>query len=152
MLQRHLPRYSAVRPGAKKAGLHRGEAYFLAADVSELHTADKWVQLGRQVAANELQAPFKVVPKRGSKNKAEAAAARDAGDDAEEVGQSCGSALQPGDHLNLGAVRVEVHRTAWSYQRWALANLSSGYLQRPEKSSAAEQTQPGVATCTVWKY
>ena len=67
LLQRHLPRYSAIRPGAVKAGLHRGEAYYNSRDVSELHTADKWVQLGREVTPQQLGSPFKVVAKRGSK-------------------------------------------------------------------------------------
>lgn len=83
VLQRHVPRYAALRPGAKACGLHKGEAYFKAADVSELHTADKWVQHGREVAASERATPFKVVARRGSKKAAAAAAAvagADAGD------------------------------------------------------------------------
>ena len=79
LLQRHLPRYSAVRPGAVKAGLHRGEAYYHSRDVSELHTADKWVQLGREVTPQQLGSPFKVVAKRGSK-KENNLLAKDAGD------------------------------------------------------------------------
>lgn len=82
ILQRHISRYNAIRPGVKKAGLHKGEPYFLAADVSELHTAEKWIALGREVADEQLSQPFKVVAKRGSKRKAEEAL-KDAGDAAE---------------------------------------------------------------------
>ena len=91
LLQRHLPRYSAIRPGAVKAGLHRGEAYYHSRDVSELHTADKWVQLGREVTPQQLGSPFKVVAKRGSKKGD--TPAKDAGDAEGEASDP--SALNP---------------------------------------------------------
>ena len=78
ILERHIGRYSALRPGAPKAGMHRGEAFYSTEDISELHTAEKWVQAGREVQAGELAQPFKVVAKRGTKAKGQPA--KDAGD------------------------------------------------------------------------
>lgn len=40
----------AVRPGAVKLGLHKGEAFFSRTDVQELHTAERWEREGRQVS------------------------------------------------------------------------------------------------------
>ena len=46
----------------------RGEAYWPRAALSELHTAEQWrVQLGREVVADQLERPVKLVPKRGYK-------------------------------------------------------------------------------------
>ena len=70
------------RPGATKAGLHKGEAFYRRADISELHTKDKWIQQGFEVKPVEQELPFKVVAKRGSKKVQ--TAGKDAGD-AEEV-------------------------------------------------------------------
>lgn len=62
-----------------KAGLHKGEAFYNRADISELHTKDKWVQHGFEVKASKV--PFKVVARRGSKKAT--TALPDAGDVAE---------------------------------------------------------------------
>lgn len=40
----------ALRPGAVKLGLHKGEAYFARQDVQELHTRERWEREGRQVS------------------------------------------------------------------------------------------------------
>jgi hypothetical protein len=39
----------AVRPGAVKLGLHKGEGYYSRQDVQELHTRERWEREGRQV-------------------------------------------------------------------------------------------------------
>ena len=49
-------------------------------DVSELHTAEKWVTNGREVVPVQLINPFKVVAKRGSKAKQKKALMKDAGE------------------------------------------------------------------------
>ena len=67
------------RPGAAKAGFHKGEAFYKREDISELHTKDKWIQQGLEVMESELKNPFKVVAKRGSKKSQ--AASKDAGDE-----------------------------------------------------------------------
>ena len=38
MLQRHIKRYSALKPGTKMAGLHRGEPFYERSALEELHT------------------------------------------------------------------------------------------------------------------
>lgn len=68
VLQRHIPRYSALAPNSKSVGLHRGEPYYLRDNLAELHTAEAWkMKEGREVAANQLASPVKEVRKRGYK-------------------------------------------------------------------------------------
>ncbi len=38
VLQRHIKRYSALKPGTRLAGLHRGEPYYQRSALQELHT------------------------------------------------------------------------------------------------------------------
>ena len=38
VLQRHIKRYSALKPGTRLAGLHRGEPYYERSALQELHT------------------------------------------------------------------------------------------------------------------
>eukprot|EP00798_Chlamydomonas_sp_ICE-L_P030864 gene30864-35908_t len=63
-LKRHITKYQALRPGSRPAGMHKGEAVFLRSDVSELHTADRWLREGRRVQGDQVDKPFKVVKKR----------------------------------------------------------------------------------------
>lgn len=65
-----------------KAGFHKGEAFYQRADISELHTKDKWIQQGLEVREEEATKPFKIVAKRGSKKVQ--GSVKDAGD-AEQV-------------------------------------------------------------------
>lgn len=42
LLERHIGRYFALKPGTKKAGMHRGEGYYPRDALAELHTADRY--------------------------------------------------------------------------------------------------------------
>ncbi|KDD72878.1 hypothetical protein H632_c2784p0, partial [Helicosporidium sp. ATCC 50920] len=65
VLLKHLSARAALRPGCSERGRHRGEAYALRADVSELHTASGWRRRGREVLAAAAAAPAKLFPRRG---------------------------------------------------------------------------------------
>lgn len=41
VLERHIGRYFALKPGTKKAGMHRGEGFYHREALAELHTADR---------------------------------------------------------------------------------------------------------------
>jgi hypothetical protein len=41
VLERHIGRYFALKPGTKKAGMHRGEGFYHRDALAELHTADR---------------------------------------------------------------------------------------------------------------
>lgn len=41
VLERHIGRYFALKPGTKKVGMHRGEGYYPREALAELHTADR---------------------------------------------------------------------------------------------------------------
>jgi xeroderma pigmentosum group C-complementing protein len=66
VLARHIGKYQALRPGSKAMGMHRGEPYYLKEDVGEVHTAERWRRLGREVVPDELDYPTKRIKKRGS--------------------------------------------------------------------------------------
>lgn len=42
VLERHIGRYFALKPGTKKAGMHRGEGFYPRDALAELHTADRY--------------------------------------------------------------------------------------------------------------
>jgi len=42
VLERHISRYFALKPGTKKAGMHRGEGFYHREALAELHTADRF--------------------------------------------------------------------------------------------------------------
>ena len=44
VLERHISRYFALKPGTKKAGMHRGEAFYPREALAELHTADRYIE------------------------------------------------------------------------------------------------------------
>ena len=75
------------RPGAETLGLYKGEPYYLRADVSELHTAEKWITHGLEVLLSELGTPAKVVAKRGTAGKQKKQKMGDAGE-FEEVSEN----------------------------------------------------------------
>jgi hypothetical protein len=65
VLQRHIGKYRAIRPGTKCAGLHKGEAFYSRDSIEELHTAEQWRRTHmREVLPEELDRPAKVVPKK----------------------------------------------------------------------------------------
>ena len=41
VLERHISRYFALKPGTKKVGMHRGEGFYHRDALAELHTADR---------------------------------------------------------------------------------------------------------------
>jgi len=58
VLERHVGTYQALRPdAAPAAGLHKGERFWLRADVVELHTAEQWLTAGRQARARPSPLP-----------------------------------------------------------------------------------------------
>ena len=46
ILERHIARYDALRPGARCSGVHKNEKYWQRADVKPLHTAERCPPLG----------------------------------------------------------------------------------------------------------
>ena len=44
ILERHIGRYFALKPGTGRAGMHRGEAFYPRDALTELHTADRYVR------------------------------------------------------------------------------------------------------------
>lgn len=64
-MRRHIGKYRALRPGARAAGVHRGEPFYDRAAIEELHTAEQWRRsYQRDVRPEELSHPAKVVPKK----------------------------------------------------------------------------------------
>lgn len=66
VLKRHISKYQCVKPGATFCGCHNGEMYYNKEDITELHTVQKWRQLGSEVVESELHKPAKIVKKRGA--------------------------------------------------------------------------------------
>jgi len=66
VLKRHISKYQCVKPGSTFCGCHNGEMYYNKKDITELHTIQKWRQLGREVVENEVNKPAKIVKKRGA--------------------------------------------------------------------------------------
>jgi xeroderma pigmentosum group C-complementing protein len=66
VLARHVGRHQALAPGARAAGVHRGEAYYLRSDLGEVHTAERWRRMGREVLPEEAERPAKRLKKRGA--------------------------------------------------------------------------------------
>jgi len=64
ILARHITKYQTLVPGSKVLGTHKGEAYYNREDVGEVHTAEKWKRIGRQVLVEELCKPAKKIKKR----------------------------------------------------------------------------------------
>jgi xeroderma pigmentosum group C-complementing protein len=66
ILERHISRYQGLAPGAKPLGFHRGERYYDRSCLHELHSSERWRREGREVLAEELPTPHKVVKQRGT--------------------------------------------------------------------------------------
>ncbi|KAL6778143.1 hypothetical protein ACKKBG_A17090 [Auxenochlorella protothecoides x Auxenochlorella symbiontica] len=64
VLERHIPKHQALRPGVKAHGMHRGEAYYVRRDLADVHTQDRWRRLGRDVLEEELARPAKALARR----------------------------------------------------------------------------------------
>ncbi|BDA45057.1 probable DNA repair protein complementing XP-C cells homolog [Coccomyxa sp. Obi] len=73
VLERHIGRYQALKPGTTKLGLHRGEAFYPRGALQDLHTAEIWQRKGRQVIDSELAKPAKTITRRGAKDDHKAA-------------------------------------------------------------------------------
>ncbi|CAL8469198.1 g8739 [Coccomyxa elongata] len=73
VLERHIGRYQALKPGTTKLGLHRGEAFYPRDALQDLHTAEIWQRKGRQVIDAELAKPAKIINRRGAKDDQKAA-------------------------------------------------------------------------------
>ena len=78
-LERHLTRYQAIWP-KEPVGSFNGEEVYPRGAVQELHTKDVWQRLhGRQVLADQLATPAKVIPRRGVAAAAKKAATQPGG-------------------------------------------------------------------------
>ena len=66
ILKRHINKYQILLPGSAAVGVHKGEPYYLRKDLRDIHTADRWKRLGRQVKAEELDKPCKMIKKKGT--------------------------------------------------------------------------------------
>ena len=64
VLKRHIGKYQALKPESKIVGSHRGEPYYMRKDIADIHTADRWKRLGREVIPEELPYPVKSMKKR----------------------------------------------------------------------------------------
>ncbi|KAL4458322.1 hypothetical protein ABPG75_013187 [Micractinium tetrahymenae] len=64
VLDRHIGKYQAIVPWAKKAGMHKQEPYWYRKDLADLHTNEQWRREGHQVKPEELPNPAKRVKKR----------------------------------------------------------------------------------------
>ncbi|GMH36283.1 hypothetical protein BSKO_04151 [Bryopsis sp. KO-2023] len=69
VLQRHIKKYQSLVPDAVRAGLHRGEGYYLREDLSDVHAPYVWRRLGRVVREEEIKNPCKSVKKRGASSR-----------------------------------------------------------------------------------
>ncbi|KAI8108137.1 hypothetical protein M9434_006167 [Picochlorum sp. BPE23] len=66
VLKRHVGKYQILVPKAEAAGMHKGEPYYFRKDLVDIHTADRWKRLGREVKPEELDRPCKKIKKRGA--------------------------------------------------------------------------------------
>lgn len=66
VLKRHIGKYQILIPKAEAAGMHKGEPYYFRRDLVDIHTADRWKRLGREVKSKELDRPCKKIKKRGA--------------------------------------------------------------------------------------
>ena len=66
ILARHIAKYQALHPSAKPAGTHKGEQYYLRENVGEIHTAERWKRIGKEVLPEELATPAKRMKKRAT--------------------------------------------------------------------------------------
>jgi xeroderma pigmentosum group C-complementing protein len=67
VLKRHIGKYQVLAPGSQPVGMHKGEPYYLKSNLSEVHTAERWKRVGREVKPEELRRPVKQIKKRGAK-------------------------------------------------------------------------------------
>lgn len=66
ILKRHINKYQILVPGSKVVGAHKGEPFYLKKDLRDIHTAERWKRLGREVKQAELDFPCKMIKKRGA--------------------------------------------------------------------------------------
>lgn len=66
VLKRHVGKYQILVPKAEAAGMHKGEPYYFRKDLVDIHTADRWKRLGREIKSEELDRPCKKIKKRGA--------------------------------------------------------------------------------------
>jgi len=67
VLKRHIGKYQVLAPGSQPVGMHKGEPYYLKSNLSEVHTAERWKRVGREVKQEELGRPVKQIKKRGAR-------------------------------------------------------------------------------------
>eukprot|EP00891_Asterochloris_glomerata_P007608 jgi/Astpho2/7608/Aster-x0327 len=124
ILERHLGRYDAVRPGAANQGLHRGEKYFLRDDLVHLHTKERWLQEGRVICEDQVKTPFKQVKKRGAEAPAQD---QEADPDAVDVNEE--PADQPAKAVNTSLYGE------WQTEVWVAPEAKDGVVPKNERGN-----------------
>lgn len=66
VLKRHITKYQILVPGCKAHGAHKGEPFYLKSDLRDIHTAERWKRLGREVKSTEIDFPCKMIKKKGA--------------------------------------------------------------------------------------
>ncbi|KAK9845720.1 hypothetical protein WJX81_000463 [Elliptochloris bilobata] len=143
VLQRHLGTYQALREGAVSVGLHKGETFWLRADVVELHTAEQWLTAGRQVKAAQADKPYKEVARRGAKAAEANAAAKAA--EADNEGED-------GDLFKLrGAASLRARLYGeWQTEAWVPPRAVGGIVPKDARGSVkVPPMSAGLPTGTV---
>ncbi len=66
VLKRHINKYQVLVPGCTAHGAHKGEPFYLRKNLRDIHTADRWKRLGREVKPSEIDLPCKLIKKKGA--------------------------------------------------------------------------------------
>ncbi|KAL0052801.1 hypothetical protein WJX82_007986 [Trebouxia sp. C0006] len=129
VLERHIGRYFALKPGTKKAGMHRGEGFYHRDALAELHTADRWLRDGLEVKVEELAKPYKVVKRRGVKDPPGPHADPFKGPAEEEDVQEATSVIPVPDSM------VTKMYGRWQTQQWQVPTAVGGVVPKNDRGN-----------------
>lgn len=109
MLREHLAKFECFMPGTEPVGLFKGKPVFTRSRVKPCKTAKQWLRELREVKAQELSKPVKVLKPRGQKT-----------GDAKVAGYSAGAHLEEGededdDMLLQYGTKLYGH---WQTEKW----------------------------------
>ncbi|KAA6419983.1 MAG: DNA repair complementing XP-C cells-like [Trebouxia sp. A1-2] len=129
VLERHIGRYFALKPGTKKAGMHRGEGFYPREALAELHTADRWLRDGLEVKSEELAKPYKVVKRRGVKDPPRPHTDPPKGPAEEEDVQEATSVIPVPDSM------VTKMYGRWQTQQWEVPTAVGGVVPKNDRGN-----------------
>lgn len=138
VLARDMGKFYALRPGAQPQGMHgkTNEPIYLRADLSLLHTAEKWRLQGRLVRPEELERPTKLVNKRkqpgapGDKRGGRKKAAGDPEEDEEEdLAEMMGGRPAEGEEA---AEKTKLYGD-WQTEPYELPTAENGIVPKNER-------------------